>query len=78
MMFIKRCPPCSKHHLYQRWVSIKQTICVNEVLEHGGTMFYRLKMGGGGSLQYMKYRYSQRVITSMVNFFDKTWNFAYW
>ena len=37
-------PRVPKHHLYQRCVSIKHTICVNGVLEHGGgTMFYRLK-----------------------------------
>ena len=49
-IFIKHCSPprVPKHHLYQRCVSIKHTICVNGVLEHGGgAMFYRLKMGEG-------------------------------
>ena len=36
-IFIKHClSRVPKHHLYQRCVSILQTICVNGVLEHGG------------------------------------------
>ena len=37
-IFMKPCSPprVPKHHWYQRCISIKQTICVNGVLEHGG------------------------------------------
>ena len=48
---------------YIRDVYLFNKHCVNGVLEHGGTMFYRLKMGRA-SLQHMKYHYSQRKITS--------------
>ena len=49
-IFIKHCSPprVPKHHLYQRCVSIKHTICVNGVLEHGGGNNVLQTENGGG------------------------------
>ena len=40
-------PLVPKHHLYQRCVSIKQAVCVNGVLEHGGNDVLQTKKGKG-------------------------------
>ena len=76
--FIKYCspPPCiNKPPVSEMCIYVGHNLYKWGLDTRGGTMFYRQKMGEG-QLTTREIRYSQREITSIVNFLIKAWNFA--
>ena len=70
--FIKHCsPPCiNKPPISEMCINIRHNLYKWRLDTLGGTMFYRQKMGEG-QLTTHEIRYSQRKITSIVNFLIK-------
>ena len=70
-------PPCSKTPLLSEMcIYITSKLCKWGLGTRGNDVL-QTKMERA-SLQHMKYHYSQRKITSMVNFLIKSWNFVSW